>query len=115
MCDLMRCVMSVVNSQSHSTALTVISANIEGLTASKTSILSDMCKRERFFQGAHKPTILSSPNIAGLSQVDKRPYTKYGSAILIKDDLKVESVYERVQGSLSSQRSATVTLSHIII
>ena len=39
--------MSAVNSQCLSTALTVISANIEGLTASKASILSEMCKRER--------------------------------------------------------------------
>ena len=39
--------MSAVNSQSLSTALTVISASIEGFTASKASILSDMCKRER--------------------------------------------------------------------
>ena len=37
---------SAVNSQSLSTALTVISANIEGLTTSKASILSEMCKRE---------------------------------------------------------------------
>ena len=37
--------MSAVTSQSISTALTVISANTEGLTAVKASILSDMCKR----------------------------------------------------------------------
>ena len=37
--------MSAVNSQSLSTALTVISTNIEGLTASKASILSEMCNR----------------------------------------------------------------------
>ena len=34
--------MSAVTSQSLSTALTVISANIEGLTAGKASILSEM-------------------------------------------------------------------------
>ena len=40
--------MSTVNSQSLSTALILISANIEGLTASKESMLSEMCKREHW-------------------------------------------------------------------
>ena len=48
--------MSVVNTHSISTALTVISANIEGLTsaniegltASNMSILSEICKTERY-------------------------------------------------------------------
>ena len=65
--------MSAVNSQSLSTALTVISANIEGLTASKVSILSEMYKRERghclCLQETHKPTNLSRPKIAGMSLV----------------------------------------------
>ena len=51
--------MSTVNSQSLSTALTVILANIEGLTASKASILSEMCKRKRChclcLKETHKP------------------------------------------------------------
>ena len=74
--------MSAVNSHSLSTALTVISANIEGLTAFKASILSEMCKR------------------AGMSLVAEHPNNKYGSAILIRDALKVDNVYERVQGTV---------------
>ena len=36
--------MSVIHSQSSSDALIVISMNIEGLTANKPSILSELCK-----------------------------------------------------------------------
>ena len=38
--------MSDANNQDRSMVMTVISANIEGLTASKASMLSEMCKRE---------------------------------------------------------------------
>ena len=69
--------MSAVHSQSLSTALTVISTNIEGITASKASILSDMCKRERghcmCLQETHRPTNFSRPRIAGMLLVYERP------------------------------------------
>ena len=85
--------MSTVNSQSLSTALTVVSANIEGLAASKASILSEMCKIERChclcLKVTHSPTNPSRPKITGISLVAERPHHKYGSAILIRDDLVV--------------------------
>ena len=39
------------------------------------------------------------PKMAGMSLVPKRPHNKYGSVILIRDDLKVD-IYERVQGTV---------------
>ena len=61
-----------------------------------------MCKRERChclcLQETHRATNLSRPKIAGMSLVAERPHNKYGSAILTRDDLKVDNVYERVQG-----------------
>ena len=96
--------MSAVTSQSLSTTLTVIYANIEGLTAAKASILSEMCKRERChclcLQETHRSTNLPRQKIAGMSLVVERPYNKYGSAILIRNDLKVKKIYERVQGTV---------------
>ena len=90
--------MSAVNSQSLSTVLTVISANIEGLTAGKVSILSEMCKRERChclcLQETHRPTHLSRPKISGMSLVAERPHNNIGNAIFIIEHLKVENVYE---------------------
>ena len=96
--------MSAVNSHSLSTALTVISTNIEGLTSSKASILSEMCKKARShclcLQETHRPINLSRPKIAGMSLVAKRHHNKYSSAILIRDDLDVENVYKRVKGTV---------------
>ena len=35
-----------------------------------------------------------------MSLVVERPHSKYGSAILIRNDLKVKKIYERVQGTV---------------
>ena len=35
-----------------------------------------------------------------MSLVVERPHSKYGSAILIQNDLKVKKIYERVQGTV---------------
>ena len=96
--------MPAVTSQSLSTSLTVISANIKGLIVVKASILSEMCKREcchcMYLQETHRPNNLPRPKIAGMSLVVERPHNKYGSAILIRNDLKVRKLYERVQGTV---------------
>ena len=66
--------MSTINSQSHSTALTVISANIEGLTAAKASMLSEMCKWEHChclsIQETHRALHLAMPKIPGMTLVN---------------------------------------------
>ena len=96
--------MSAVISQSLSTALTVISANIEGLTAAKASILSEMCKREcchcLCLQDTHRSTNLPRPKIAVMLLVFEHPHSKYDSAILIWNNLKVKKIYESVQGTV---------------
>ena len=86
------------------TSASTISANIECLTAAKASILSEMCKREcchcLCLQETHRSTNLPRPKIAGMSLVVERPHNKYGSAILIRNDLKVKKIYERIQGTV---------------
>ena len=85
--------MSTANSQSLSIVLTVISANIEGLTVSKVSILSEMYKREHChclcLQETHRAPHLARPKIPGTTLISERSHIKYGSAILIRSDLKV--------------------------
>ena len=75
-----------------------------------------MCKRERChclcLQETHRPTNLSRPNIAGTSLVAERHHNKYGSAILIRDDLKVDNVYERVQGTVEL---ITIVMSGVVV
>ena len=109
--------MSAVTSQSLSTALTVISANIEGITAVKASILSEMCKRECCcnclrLQETHRSTNLPRPKIAGMSLVVELPHNKYGSAILIRNDLKVKKIYEIVQGTVEI---ITIVMSGVVV
>ena len=90
--------MSDANSQDISTAMTVISANIEGITTSNASMLSTMGQREREHchclcpQETHRTPHLARPKITGITLVAERPHIKYGSAISIRSDLKVKSV-----------------------
>ena len=80
------------------------------------SILSEMCKRERChclcLQETHRPTNLSIPKIAGMALVAERPYNKYGSAILIIDDLKFDNVYEKEQGTVEL---ITIMMSGVVV
>ena len=65
------------NADSHhlSTAMTVISTNIEGLTASKVSMLSELC-----LQDIHRAPHLARPKITGMTRITEPPHSKYGSA-----------------------------------
>ena len=47
-----------------------------------------------------------------MSLVAERPHNKYGTAILIRDDLKVENVYERVQGTVER---ITIGMSVVVV
>ena len=63
-----------------------------------------MCKREcchcLCLQETHRSTNLTRPKIAGMSLVVKRPHNRYGSVILIRNNLKAGKIYERVQGTV---------------
>ena len=50
--------------------------------------------------------------IAGMSLVAKRPHNKYGSAILIRDHLTVDNVYERVQRTVEL---ITIVMSGVVV
>ena len=60
-------------------------------------MLSEICKREHChclcLQGTHIAPHLTRPKITGMTLVAERPRIKYGSAILIRSDLKVKGVY----------------------
>ena len=88
--------MSTPNSQGLPTALTVISANIEGLTAVKASMLLVMCKDQHCqclcLQETHRSRTQARPKIPEMSLVAERPHNKYGSAVFIRDDLKVKGI-----------------------
>ena len=74
----------------------MISANIEGLSAVKASMLSDLCKEQYChclcLQETHRGARKTRPEIPGMTLVAVRPHDKYGSTIFIRDDLKVKSI-----------------------
>ena len=76
--------MSAIHSQSLSNALIVISANIEGLTANKASIISELCKDKHchclYLQETHRAKDQARPSIPGIALVAERPHNKHGSS-----------------------------------
>ena len=101
--------MSTTRSQSLSSALTVISANIECLSVVKASILSDLCKEQNCLclQETHRGERKVRPKIPGMTLVAERPHDKYGSAIFIRDELKVEYFCHCSQPCLSDYSRPT--------
>ena len=75
--------MSTTSSQNLSSALTVISANIEGLSAVKASMLSDLCKEQHChcmcLRETHRGERKARPKIPGITPVAERHHDKYGA------------------------------------
>ena len=53
-------------------------------------MLSEMCKRALSL--TYRAPHLAKPKITGMTLVAERPHIKYGSAILIRSDLKVKGI-----------------------
>ena len=88
--------MSAVHSQNHLVAMNVISANVEGLAANKSSILSVMCKEQHchclFFQETHRSKDQARLRIPGMALVPECPHNKHGSSVFIRDGLRVNNI-----------------------
>ena len=88
--------MSAVHSQNASRAMTVIPANVEGLSANKASILSELCKIQHChclcLQETHRAKDQARPKIPGMTLVVERPHNKHGSSIFVRDGLRVNSI-----------------------
>ena len=89
--------MSVVYSQSPPVAMTVISTNVGGLTASNVSILSVMCKEQHChcvcLQETHRSKDQPMPRIPGMAPVAECPHNNHGSDVFIRDGLKVNNIF----------------------
>ena len=81
--------MSEVHSQSPSGAMTVISANVDGLSANKTSMLSELCKIQHYhclcLQETHRAKDQAMPKIPSMTIVAERPHNKHGSSFFVRD------------------------------
>ena len=98
--------MSSVDSQTSSDGLIVISANILGLIANKTSILSEMCKDKHChclcLQETHIAKDQARPSIPGMALVTERPHNKHGSSVIVRDGLKINIITSLKRIILSS-------------
>ena len=96
--------MSAAPSKACSNDITEIPVNIEGISVNKASMLSELCKREHcncpYQQETHRSSDYTKPKIAGLSLVAECPHNKYGSAVYIRKDLKVNSISVCKQGTV---------------
>ena len=107
--------MSAVHSQSPSVAMTVISANVEGLTSRKASILSVMCKEQHWhslcLQETHRSKDQARSRIPGIALVAERPH-KHGISVFIRDGMKVNNITVCEEGNVEL---ITVELSGVIV
>ena len=80
--------MSAIHSQSSSDALIVTSANIEGLTANKTSIISELCKDRHChclcLQEAHRAKDQARASILGMALVAECPHNNMEALFLLE-------------------------------
>lgn len=75
--------------------LVTTSINIEGLSANKELLLSDMCKQHNcdilVLQETHRGPTSNRPKISGMKLVLERPHDQYGSAVFTRPDLLLRS------------------------
>ena len=76
----------------------IMSINIEGLTSTKELILSSIIKNSNIdilaMQETHRSNGSRKPRIEGMKLVADRPHEKYGSAILVKENMAVLNVWK---------------------
>ena len=75
--------------------MTIISANIEGLSSSKRDLIAKFCCEHNCqvlcLQETHKWQNNNMPPIIGMKMTIERPHEKYASAIYVKPDLLITS------------------------
>ena len=75
-------------------ALSIISANIEGLSGAKKNLLADLCMRNKCgilcLQETHRGDTRIRHRISGMTLVIERPHYHYGSTIFVRSGIAVE-------------------------
>ena len=76
-------------------ALTVTSVNIEGMSAAKRQLLTELCEKQKCnvlcVQETHQGLKAIRPNIRGMSLVAEIPHEQYGSAIFVRNNCICDS------------------------
>lgn len=75
--------------------LTIISANIEGMSSAKEELLQNLCVQHGChvlcIQETHRSHKMHRPKVKGMVLAIERPHDKYGSAIFVHPDVQVLS------------------------
>ena len=76
-------------------ALTVLSANVEGLSMVKEELLTNLCKETNCdvlcLQETHRGRKNNRPQINGMKLAIERPHEQYGSAVFVKPSAVIET------------------------
>ena len=71
-------------------ALIVTSINIEGMSAAKQQLLTELCEKQKCdvlcVQETHRGLKAIRPNIRGMSLLSEIPHEQYGSAIFVRNN-----------------------------
>lgn len=85
-------------------ALTIISQNIEGFSASKGQLLATLCAENNCdilcIQETHRDMASTRPKIQGMILIGEIPNKQYGSAIFSKPGLIIENVEHSNTGNI---------------
>ena len=86
-------VMSTPNNLGLPAALAVNSADVDGLTAAKASMISVRCENKHCqCLCPHRSQTQAMPRIPGMSLIAERLHNKYGSAVFIRDYVKLKGM-----------------------
>ena len=95
---------------------TVISLNVEGLSAAKEDLIAKMCFKHKCsvlcLQETHCGPQSYRPRVNGMTCIAELPHDKYGSAIFVKGGTTVESIHTEDQNHIET---LSVDLGSIVI
>ena len=96
--------------------MTVISLNIEGLSAAKEDLIAKMCLKHTCsvlcLQETHRGPQSHRPKVNGMTCIAELPHDKYGSAIFVKERTTVKSIHTDEQNNIET---LSVNLRSIVI
>nr|XP_060616102.1 uncharacterized protein LOC132765855 [Anolis sagrei ordinatus] len=96
--------------------MTIISINIEGMSAAKEQLLYELCRDKKCdvlcVQETHRDERQKRPKVPGMVLVAERPHAQYGSAVFVKPGLQVSSAHNTEENNIEV---LTVELNNITI
>lgn len=98
-------------------ALTIISLNVEGLSATKEELVAQLCREHQCdilcLQETHRGSKHPRPRVEGMTTLIERPHEKHGSVMLAKNGTIIESTSKSDENNIevltAELRGITIT------